>query len=259
MAAALILAGVGAATGAVLWNLLLFERAVDANTAERAIENQAQMLLLDLTNAETGQRGFLITGSNRYLQPYLRASADIEARMTELKKLVDDDAQLRVLAADLDQAVTQRLMDLRDSIEIRRSKGADAAMAMVLSDRGKDAMDEATDCLHDTIAASRAFTEARHKDTEALKNRITVLFAIGAPGVVGFVLLTIRQTLRSFHEPLRAVEDGIVRIGQGGIPEHIEVCGRDELSQIASAFNQLADRLTTEEANRKDAETNSLI
>ena len=126
---------------------------------------------------------------------------------------------------------------------------------MVLTDRGKDAMDEATDYLHDTIAAARGYSEARHKDTEMLKNRITLLFAIGAPGVVGFVLLTIWQTLRSFHEPLRAVEDGIVRIGQGGIPEHIEVCGRDELSQIASAFNQMAERLTTEEANRKDAET----
>jgi PAS domain S-box-containing protein len=99
-------------------------------------------LLADLTDAEAGQRGFLLTGESRYLQPYNQAVQAIPGDLARLKSLLDARPGESANVARLDSLVNQKLTELRDTIELRRTQSAQAALALVLSDQGKRAMDE---------------------------------------------------------------------------------------------------------------------
>ena len=106
------------------------------------ILNSVDTLLADLTNAETGQRGFLLTGESRYLQPYNEALPAIPGDLARLKSLLDARPGESAKVARLDGLVNEKLTELRETIELRRTQSPQAALALVLSDQDKRAMDE---------------------------------------------------------------------------------------------------------------------
>src|SRR5437868_368873 len=71
----------------------------------------ADRLLTTLRDAETGERGFLITGLEPYLQPYEQAVANVDRQRQELTALASDDPAERALAASLEAAVDGRLAE----------------------------------------------------------------------------------------------------------------------------------------------------
>lgn len=90
-----------------------------------------------VTDAETGQHGFLLTGDERYLAPSLTASADIiESHLNALRGLAADRPDIERQIAALETPLRDRLEELRETIRLRREKGADAALRLVLTDRG---------------------------------------------------------------------------------------------------------------------------
>ena len=98
-------------------------------------------LVSSLKDAETGQRGFLLTYRDLYLEPYNRAVTDVPRILTTLESLTEgqpDDAR-RVQTLKL---LVRENRTNSSTIDVRRAQGADAAMAMVLSDRGKLVMDQ---------------------------------------------------------------------------------------------------------------------
>jgi signal transduction histidine kinase/DNA-binding response OmpR family regulator len=99
-------------------------------------------LLLALTNAETGQRGFLLTGEERYLAPYLQARVDLPRLLKSLAMvgLVHPDQGQRIKS--LVPLVNDKLAELALTIELRRSKGLDASLAVVRTDRGRVLMEQ---------------------------------------------------------------------------------------------------------------------
>ena len=98
-------------------------------------------LLSSAQDAETGQRGFLLTNNERYLEPYKTALAVIPAKLNEITQLTrDNPAQERTVAA-LRVHVEAKLAELAQTIDLRRTQGLDTALAVVNSDRGKIEMD----------------------------------------------------------------------------------------------------------------------
>ncbi|MGF9565991.1 response regulator [Neorhizobium sp. BT27B] len=98
-------------------------------------------LLSYIQDAETGQRGFLLTNSDRYLEPYNTAINAIPRRLEALAGLISDNASQQQRLATLKEHVDGKLSELRETIELRRTQGAEAALAVVNSDRGKVEMD----------------------------------------------------------------------------------------------------------------------
>lgn len=104
-------------------------------TLSREIVGSVDALLSNLVDAEAGQRGFLLTGDNRYLDPYNRAVQAIPHDLTDLKSLLAARPGEQAKVAPLDSLVDEKLAELRDSIERRRTQSAQAAVALVLSDQ----------------------------------------------------------------------------------------------------------------------------
>jgi signal transduction histidine kinase/ActR/RegA family two-component response regulator len=98
--------------------------------------------LSTVTEAETGQRGYLITGSEVYLQPYDKAVASIGNHLQRLQTLTaNNPGQARLLVV-LRGHITTMLNELRETIDLRRRVSFEAAQAVVLTNEGKRTMDE---------------------------------------------------------------------------------------------------------------------
>ncbi|MEC3948338.1 response regulator [Sphingobium sp. HWE2-09] len=98
-------------------------------------------LLSTTQDAETGQRGYLLTGSQAYLEPYDSAVAALAARMRTVTDLTRDNPAQQTNVTALKRHVDAKLAELRESVEQRRTRGFDAALAVVTTDRGKMEMD----------------------------------------------------------------------------------------------------------------------
>jgi len=101
---------------------------------------QAKSLHADLSDAETGARGFALTGDSAFLDPYLAVRGQLRNQLAELRQLTvyrPSQVQLDALAPLLES----RMEELARVIEARRSQGALAAAAVVGSGQGKRFMD----------------------------------------------------------------------------------------------------------------------
>jgi signal transduction histidine kinase/CheY-like chemotaxis protein/CHASE3 domain sensor protein len=98
-------------------------------------------LLSSVQDAETGQRGFVLTGADRYLDPYNAAVREIPLEIDKIAQLTSDNPAQQEKVEPLRARVTGKLVELKETIDLRRSQGLEAALAVVNSDRGKAEMD----------------------------------------------------------------------------------------------------------------------
>lgn len=91
-------------------------------------------------DAETGQRGFLITGNESYLAPYKNALLEIDGLKKQLRQLTLNCPNKTKDINTLENTIDEKFAELKRTIELRRTKGFDAARQEVLTDHGKNEM-----------------------------------------------------------------------------------------------------------------------
>jgi PAS domain S-box-containing protein len=91
-------------------------------------------------DAETGQRGYLLTGRAEYLDPYKQAVLLLPANLQELRDAVAAQAVLRGRVQQLENLVGEKLAEIKLTMEMRDSQGLDATLAVVASGRGERLM-----------------------------------------------------------------------------------------------------------------------
>ncbi|HIF06830.1 MAG TPA: hypothetical protein EYQ64_07705 [Gemmatimonadetes bacterium] len=105
------------------------------------MRNHLGTILSALQDAETGQRGYLLTGEESYLEPYRTGSAAITAEIASIRALTENPMQHANLDL-LGPLVSAKFGELDQTIEVRRSIGFAAALAIVSTGRGKAVMDQ---------------------------------------------------------------------------------------------------------------------
>ena len=105
------------------------------------ISSELQRVFSAIQDAETGQRGYVITGQDSYLKPYRDAVKDLAPHQQKLHDLTQDP-QVAAQLPILDEQIAQRLQRLEETIAVRRAGGFDAARARILIGTGKAKMDE---------------------------------------------------------------------------------------------------------------------
>ena len=79
--------------------------------------------LSQLKDAETGQRGYILTGEDAYLEPYRAAVAAVGKVVAELRTLTADSPSQQKRVDALEPLVQEKLAELRQSIDLRRQSG----------------------------------------------------------------------------------------------------------------------------------------
>jgi signal transduction histidine kinase len=154
----------------------------------RAIE-ATQSVLQDLTNAETGQRGFLLTGNDRYLAPYHAALNRLAADTTLLRTLAGNDPVQKAELDSLSSAVGAKVAELGLTIAIMQAKGADAARAEVDTDRGKRAMDDIRGQLRQIATRQQALLDQQIASSDSHYNLVEAIVVAGTVAAIVIALM----------------------------------------------------------------------
>lgn len=155
----------------------------------------ANQVLSTLKDAETGQRGYLITGNDRFLEPYNSAIAQIDSELSRLKTLTVDNSVQQSRLQQLDQTVDQKLAELRTTIDLRRTQGEATAARQVRTERGKQIMDTIRSQVGQIVAEENRLLEIRAQQSEQSFYITVLTFAI-ATGLSALFLVLVYQLIR---------------------------------------------------------------
>ena len=125
--------------------------AADGVAAEQRILQQAARVLALATDAETGQRGYLLTGDPGYLAPYRRALTALPEGVQRLRDVTAGSADQQQRVDELRAAIDRKLAELRATIEAQRARGSSAALDIVRTGEGQAQMDRIRALLGDIV------------------------------------------------------------------------------------------------------------
>ena len=103
---------------------------------------------VDLLNAETGQRGFLLTGSDQYAAPYVQGQAKFHSDFDSLKKVLGDNPVNKSFISRFDSLSNDKLTELAETVATRKQEnGFQEAVAIVETNKGNDLMTKIRDLI----------------------------------------------------------------------------------------------------------------
>ena len=207
-----------------------------------------QRLLTRVLDAETGARGFLFIGDDAFLETYRGAQSDADRFLASLDQLTLDNPEQHTRVEALGPAVSGRLHLLADAVERRRKGPFDEPTARAALTEGKQAMDAVRSqvaALQDVETGLLARRRVEADDTAA-SAKLLLMAAL----VVGLLVSLLSSWLiaRSILNPMAKIRAGVVEIAGGNLAHRIGASGRDELGVLAKAFDAMAARRQTAEA-----------
>jgi PAS domain S-box-containing protein len=156
-------------------------------------------LVSTVKDAETGQRGFIITGQPGYLDPYNTAVATLQEELDKVKRLTADNPRQQAHIPVLQSLVAAKLKELQRTIGLRQ-RDVEAARRLVLSGAGKQAMDAIRAQVEAMMQEERELLREREQRTRS-SYRVAVttglLSAILGLGMVGAFVYLLRRHLLS--------------------------------------------------------------
>jgi methyl-accepting chemotaxis protein len=135
--------------------------------------------LLRLQDAETGQRGFIITGDDAYLAPFVAADEQVFSLLSDLGGLISDNAEHKSRVGNLQQLANAKFSELKETIETRRNDGFEAARLSVVRSSGKDTMDRMRSITGEMREKEQALLETRLTDLHWAEGLMLVIAAFG--------------------------------------------------------------------------------
>ena len=211
-----IMAGAGLVLAILLINALVSyrvtRRLIDnerliAHTHEVISELDDVMSTMD--DAETGERGYLLTGEKSYLEPYQSAVGAIHARVEKLAQLTADNPNWQAHLPALEREIADRLDNLKSQIDRRKSGHADGARQIVQSDVGERQMD---DVRHDIVGMESEENDLLERQSEEAKasgrysfltDFVANLIACGLLSSVAYVVVSDVNARKRAGEALR--------------------------------------------------------
>jgi signal transduction histidine kinase len=116
-------------------------QALDEIAQHTQTRSTLSRLLQHVLNAETGSRGYLLTGDPRYLEPYNAAVSDIEQQLAALHQTYTPSAEEYNTLAQLTRNVQRKLAEMDMSVRMRKQGNEDAWKFVLMTDIGKEQMD----------------------------------------------------------------------------------------------------------------------
>lgn len=144
-------------------------------------------LLSTVQDAETGQRGYLLTGKDEYLTPFTTAAADVQRKLDDVAGRAAKNGVPAELERQLRQAIDAKMAELRETLALRKVRGASAALAEVETNRGQVLMARIRDIIGQMRDEQTATFQQRLREQTASQLRLD--YVLGAGVALGFLLL----------------------------------------------------------------------
>jgi PAS domain S-box-containing protein len=151
--------------------------------------DQLEKILTRLVDVETGNRGYVITGQEAYLEPFTEAKDRLDQDLKSLDRLTADNPSEQVRVAELARQSAQRLASATEGVRLRRVQGFEAGQSFLLNGQGKREMDEIRLLIAKMETVERELLEQRSVAARAETTRTVIAFSAGLS--LSFALLLV--------------------------------------------------------------------
>jgi methyl-accepting chemotaxis protein len=213
--------------------------------------NQVTITLL---NAETGQRGYIITGDVSYLEPYNGAQASLDSEIKTLRNLTSDNPTEQQNIDVLQTLVADKMAVLTTTVQVRTTQGFEAAQTIVLTGTGKTIMDNIRTTItgivntEQTLLATRLASQVTTVNTTRIVIIAGAIIAILAMIAIGILLI------RDITKPIRELSELSRRIGGGDLAVDIpQVSREDEIGSLWQSFRTMTESMLTMVKENKES------
>ena len=210
-----IIAGFGAGLCVLILVCVLSYRSLAQNVDDIRWVTHTHIVLEKLdavqggvTDAETGQRGYIITGQQAYLDPYNDALNHVDQNLKDLRALTADSAVQQHNLDLLEPMVATRLKQLQEFIDIRNSAGMDAAAGALREGSGMSTMDQIRAQIRKIRFEEDRLLKERSEETETSSRKTRAVIVAGDILALSFLFLAgivVRQEI----ERRKRAEDGV--------------------------------------------------
>ncbi|WP_332739113.1 methyl-accepting chemotaxis protein [Hydrogenophaga sp.] len=199
-----------------------------------------------LKDVEIGSRSFALIGEESYLEPYLAAVNKVAPSLQELRKMTTGNPRQQQRLDALEPLVTKRLDFAGEAIELRRAQGAQPAVELILTGRGKATMGQIREMIdqmrNEEEGQLRQRVAVADNDGENAKRVVFLgtLVALSLAVLAGFLIT------RNIARPLQQLTAVADRITVGDLSAKLLVETRnDEVGVLAHAFERMTQSLRT--------------
>jgi len=218
----LIAAGV-----AVYLSVRTLSDASDQLVRSKDISIALEQALSSLRDAETGQRGYLLTGRPAYLAPYAAAVATVNQQLDTIRSLSVADADARTRFEEIEQLARAKMEELARTISLREAGQSEAALQVVLTDEGKRTMDRLRQ-LTEEMQAREGSRYRQYLGRERSARRLSLwgggtvsILAIALLALLGFIVRRDTAKVRASEEQLattlRSIGDAVIATDARGL------------------------------------------
>lgn len=261
----LLLVGAALILSLVAMGALAARLAEDRNEAAKAQREltvstqQALRLTSAYGDMESGQRGFIIGGSDVFLEPYRRGEADVDVLQAALAQDASgfDSATRAALSIAVSAGDAWRTQAARE-LALRRSSGrakAEAEVATLLGKRRFDALRASLDRLSGHLVEAQRVSDSYREDRA--RQLMALLLAIPAT-VVFFTGLTAFAVSRWVARPMDRMLAAVRNITAGDLSSNVRVGGASDVAEVGASIDAMrltmADRLAEAQRLREIAE-----
>jgi PAS domain S-box-containing protein len=213
---------------------------------------ELEATLSSLADAQTTVRGYIITGQEKFLEPYQAAVPAVRAHLDRLKSLTVDNPDQRQRLTTLESAIAEKLDSLQVNIDLRRQQGFEAARQRVASRIGIKQMNEVRSIISEMKQEEEDLLQRRNRDFQLSSQKTTLTFTCMVLleflllGLVYYVLRRDISKRKRTDEALRKSEERF-----GLLVDSVRdyaVLMLDPAGRVAS-WNQGAERIKGYEAN----------
>jgi signal transduction histidine kinase/CHASE3 domain sensor protein/ActR/RegA family two-component response regulator len=189
-------------------------RNLKATSEASRLEKHAYLVILEfnsllssLKDAESGQRGFVITGNPKYLEPYNSALVTVKSHLATLHNLIKDNPDQQRRLARIEPLIETKLALLEETIRVRASLGFQGASDRIKADESRRTMEALRELIDRAVKMEERLLGKRSILERRFSSQNSYFLLLG--NLLGIIILSILYLLlwREFTQRLRKESD----------------------------------------------------
>jgi signal transduction histidine kinase len=206
----------------------------------RTMVGHVQSIQIALLQAESSQRGYLLTGRVAYLAGFNEAALSVHDSLPAVVDSIPKEYSLQV--EQLRRAAAAKLSELDQTIKLRETGADRAAMTVVLSDRGKHYMSQARSLIHFIEAGMDAQLASNNSQRKTQLSRLLMSTFFFGTLILCVLTMTVFHVTYHLRRSVFALEERMADVGEDDV-RPLVVTSADELDVLEAAFNRMIGRL----------------
>ncbi|MDY6896598.1 MAG: CHASE3 domain-containing protein [Cyanobacteriota bacterium] len=198
-----------------------------------------------LVDAETGQRGFIITNKEKYLEPYISANKEIEQVIAKTKEKISDNPQQVGKLTKVETLIDKKFDELAETISLKKAGKEKEVLALINSDIGQNFMDDMRQILNEMMQVEEELLKQRTQQYQQIQQIANYIYWISffAAIIVSFLSMIVINRYLNFS--LQSAFNFTEQIAAGDLTTQLDVSSNDVIGQLMRALKNMSHGLNS--------------